>query len=269
MPFHLTDHDVLELTGVLDHLQRGDRHVDHHPVLDLPVPEEALAALTTLFGASCAGVYSLHLTSGKHYFSQYFEDGRTEQPDDEWDLRMSPDYWKVGCSAAERTGDFDTVWDDALSEATFDTARARQRARDLFRVWFPEEPGHDLGCSSLVENGQQLRIIVWRDQPWEDRDHLLLRLLRPHVVEATRDWRLRNPPDLELTDRQREILLRVRDGLSNAQIARRMDISEGTVRTHLNHIFLRLGASSRTDAVRKAFDVAQPVVHRPDQEAPS
>jgi DNA-binding CsgD family transcriptional regulator len=42
-------------------------------------------------------------------------------------------------------------------------------------------------------------------------------------------------------------------GHTNAQIARRLGISEGTVRTHLENIYGRLGVSSRTAAVTRAF----------------
>ena len=40
---------------------------------------------------------------------------------------------------------------------------------------------------------------------------------------------------------------------TNTQIARQLGISEGTVRTHLENIYGRLGVSSRTAAVTRAF----------------
>jgi DNA-binding CsgD family transcriptional regulator len=42
-------------------------------------------------------------------------------------------------------------------------------------------------------------------------------------------------------------------GHTNAQIARRLDVSEGTVRTHLENIYRRLGVSSRSAAITRAF----------------
>lgn len=54
------------------------------------------------------------------------------------------------------------------------------------------------------------------------------------------------PPGLEpLTDRQREIVHWVAHGLSNKEIARRLDISPMTVKTHLHNIFDRVGVSGR------------------------
>ena len=50
-----------------------------------------------------------------------------------------------------------------------------------------------------------------------------------------------------------ELLRLLAAGHTNAQIARRLGISEGTVRTHLENIYERLDVSSRTAAVTRAF----------------
>jgi DNA-binding NarL/FixJ family response regulator len=52
----------------------------------------------------------------------------------------------------------------------------------------------------------------------------------------------------QLTDREREVLLLVRDGLANKQIARKLEITERTVKAHLTSVFQRLGVSDRTQA---------------------
>ena len=62
------------------------------------------------------------------------------------------------------------------------------------------------------------------------------------------DARRLRRPDAELTEREREVLQLVRSGLANKQIARRLAISERTVKAHLTHIFQRLGVSDRTQA---------------------
>ena len=58
---------------------------------------------------------------------------------------------------------------------------------------------------------------------------------------------------LDLTPRQYSLLRRVSEGWTNQQIARRMGLAEGTVRTHLNNIYARLGVRSRTEAVTRGF----------------
>jgi DNA-binding NarL/FixJ family response regulator len=55
-------------------------------------------------------------------------------------------------------------------------------------------------------------------------------------------------PAGELTAREREVLILVAQGHANKEIARRLDISERTARTHVSHILAKLGLTSRTQA---------------------
>ncbi len=59
-------------------------------------------------------------------------------------------------------------------------------------------------------------------------------------------------PHESLTDREREVLQLMAEGLSNKTIAYRLEISEHTVKFHVNGIMRKLGAQSRTDAVVRA-----------------
>jgi DNA-binding NarL/FixJ family response regulator len=56
-----------------------------------------------------------------------------------------------------------------------------------------------------------------------------------------------------LTPRESDVLQLLADGLPNRAIAARLGISEETVKFHLAAVFGKLGASNRTDAVRKAI----------------
>jgi two-component system nitrate/nitrite response regulator NarL len=49
-----------------------------------------------------------------------------------------------------------------------------------------------------------------------------------------------------LTDREREIMRLVSEGLSNKAIARRLNISHGTIKVHLHHIYQKLEINNRT-----------------------
>ncbi len=60
-------------------------------------------------------------------------------------------------------------------------------------------------------------------------------------------------PDETLTTREREVLDLVGQGLSNKLIARQLQISEHTVKFHVSSISNKLGAASRTDAVRRGL----------------
>ncbi len=57
-----------------------------------------------------------------------------------------------------------------------------------------------------------------------------------------------SPADDALTEREREVLELVRQGHPNKSIARRLQISERTVKAHVTHVFQRIGVSDRTQA---------------------
>lgn len=72
--------------------------------------------------------------------------------------------------------------------------------------------------------------------------------LDPTVArELLSDIRERTPTPT-LTDREREVLEMVRRGHPNKSIARRLEISERTVKAHITRIFQRIGVSDRTQA---------------------
>lgn len=57
-----------------------------------------------------------------------------------------------------------------------------------------------------------------------------------------------------LSAREREVLALVAKGTSNREIARELFISEATVKTHLTHLYAKLGVNDRAAAVAVAYD---------------
>ncbi len=70
------------------------------------------------------------------------------------------------------------------------------------------------------------------------------------LAEALRNQRnAPTTPDVHsLTQREREILQQLAGGLSNKLIARKLDITEGTVKVHVKHLLKKLNLRSRVEA---------------------
>jgi NarL family two-component system response regulator LiaR len=60
-------------------------------------------------------------------------------------------------------------------------------------------------------------------------------------------------PGLDLTEREREVLALMVEGLNNTQIAGRLTVSPSTIKSHVSSILSKLGVASRTEAVTLAL----------------
>ena len=78
------------------------------------------------------------------------------------------------------------------------------------------------------------------------------------IIERFGEWGSREaeaPAALnELTPREREVLELVAEGLSNAEIARRLVVAPGTVKTHVARVLSKLGLRDRVQAVVFAYE---------------
>ena len=72
--------------------------------------------------------------------------------------------------------------------------------------------------------------------------------LDPKAARALLSARTEGSPGDALSEREREVLLMVAEGLPNKLIARRLEISEKTVKAHLTSVFRRIGVTDRTQA---------------------
>ena len=80
------------------------------------------------------------------------------------------------------------------------------------------------------------------------------RRLVEHFVESPRpDDRMLSALD-QLTPREREVLMLIARGMSNAEVGRTIFLSEATVKTHVTRILEKLGLKSRTQAVVAAYE---------------
>jgi DNA-binding CsgD family transcriptional regulator len=98
--------------------------------------------------------------------------------------------------------------------------------------------------------GHSRRLVFFRGpgSAFTDEDKALASLLRPHLAEGLRRHDRRSAAAV-LTPRQREMIGFCAQGMDNTRIARTLGMSVGTVRKHLENTFIRLGVTSRGEAV--------------------
>ncbi len=83
----------------------------------------------------------------------------------------------------------------------------------------------------------------------------ILKRLLDRFAEALPDPTATPPRSLDaLTEREREVLVQMARGLSNAEIARTLSVSETTIKTHVGHVLTKLGLRDRVQAVVLAYE---------------
>jgi len=251
-PIRASDRDLRALAAIVSE-NRTDLPADEG------LPESLLADLMGQIRCDQMAFAGMDIARREHWFWQ-------EEPlvDIGEALQAAVDraYWKHYpdsrfCSYPGRTGDLRSIikiTDFYSARQWHSTGMYTDHDRLLgvehwLMLCLPDLPGRTTGP------GRHMRLYVGRGPgpDFSERDRALLTLLRPHLYQAYRDAERRRHPVPRLTPRQNDLLHLVAAGHTNTQIARRLGISEGTVRTHLETIYERLGVSSRTAAVTCAF----------------
>jgi DNA-binding NarL/FixJ family response regulator len=90
-----------------------------------------------------------------------------------------------------------------------------------------------------------------------DHQTLLDPVVHSRLIAAASGGGRPSPPPAslpdELTPREAEVLSLIAQGLSNAEIAAALVVSEATVKSHINHVFAKTGARDRAQAVHYAY----------------
>jgi DNA-binding CsgD family transcriptional regulator len=199
-----------------------------------------------------------------------FDSGRQET----WSEQLMPDgsnavvereapvnwqhYWHCQpCSYPDRTSDLRSV----VKISDFYSDRQWHSIGTRCGINRPLGFEHDLmltlpaGPAPVVQPGRTMRLFFLRGPgpDFSERDRAVLILLRPYLHQAYLDGERGRHPVPRLTPRQAELLHLLAAGHTNAQIARRLGVTEGTVRTHLENIYEKLHVSSRAAAVTRAL----------------
>jgi DNA-binding CsgD family transcriptional regulator len=174
----------------------------------------------------------------------------------EIDATFWANFWRWGNSRPERTGNL-----AAFRPA--DTPLERDPARAFAHYFSLIGPRHQITVPLAVRAGvtRELVFIRYDGRNFSDREVSLLTLIRPHLSELNAAALRRQATPGRLTPRQQQLLQHVAAGLTNGQIGRRMGISEGTVRKHLENIFAALGVTNRTSAAEYSSTPASTVAN--------
>lgn len=241
----VTETDLVRLLGLADSSMPA--HADEE------FPGSVLAGLREII--PCTDI-TFQLTDGRQNAARgcHADDSGTHDLGEDGcddDAELSALLWSSfwtdgGCSYPQDSGDCTTVF--RQSDLMSDLAYAKTGVGACMQRWGVR---HEVLVPLLPQGITDRRLLLFRsDGPdFSERDLLLLRMFRPHLNEIhLRQQRLsREQP--ELTPRQWQILRLVAAGAANADVARVLFVSAGTVRKHLENIFQRLDVHTRTQAV--------------------
>jgi len=101
------------------------------------------------------------------------------------------------------------------------------------------------GAYGFIVKNTPLEILVKSLRQVADGQRLLPQPCSEKAVPLERETIAENELTV-LTDRERQIISLVSEGLSNKEIGRRLNIADGTIKVHLHHIFRKLEISNRT-----------------------
>jgi excisionase family DNA binding protein len=170
--------------------------------------------------------------------------------DQRGEIRTLPDALGGIASALAASGN------DEIALPLFDAA-SRLRERTGYHMLLPKDAARNeqeiaavtarLGAavaSNILE--------AWRDQPMDALLQLAL------SVASDEEQPGEALPPLELTRREEDVLVQLRQGLTDREIADALHISPRTVSWHVHHLLEKLGASSRRDAIARARQLRLP-----------
>ncbi|WP_043687536.1 response regulator [Streptomyces xylophagus] len=141
---------------------------------------------------------------------------------------------------------------DAIRELTRRSARAKVLVLTTYDTDSDTLPAIEAGATGyLLKDAPRDELFTAVRAAAEGRT-VLSPAVASRLVSAVRSPQA--PGNEPLSAREREVLALVAKGTSNREIARELFISEATVKTHLTHLYGKLGVKDRAAAVAVAYD---------------
>ncbi|MBC2603873.1 response regulator transcription factor [Puniceicoccus vermicola] len=142
--------------------------------------------------------------------------------------------------------------------------------------WIPKESGPKVVIYSgfyleeNVRNAFGAGVMAWirKSDPLADLERAVRNAAEGRkTIHATDEQFFKRDRFVDISDREREVLQHIYQGRSNEEIASLLKMQVTTVKTHVSHLFNKLDASSRNEAVHNA--IARGLLSTPDSTPPS
>lgn len=158
---------------------------------------------------------------------------------------VDPEETEVAVLASVSSVQANAIGEIGILFLTDDVELARTLLTARVRAWGVLSP--EVGTEELAAGIAAVGEGLWVGSP-----ALVEGLMRlPKGGEGTGEDALSEP----LTAREKEVLQHMAEGLANKQIALALGISEHTVKFHLSGLYAKLGAASRTEAVKRGIEL--------------
>jgi len=242
MAHTVSEHDLRIMVDLIDEARGACPPVG--------LPGQVLELTQALVACDRVSFLDLEPMTGRTYVDQEGTADPLDVSDDDEQNPFWANYWNCQpCSYPSTSGDERTI----TTISDFYSQRQWHQT-GMYTDWLSSVEHEAMLCIAAPQ-GRTRRLVLLRSgtHDFDDRDRLILALLRPHLNEAYQELQRRRAPEPALTPAQRRVLGLVADGLSNKEVARVLVVSATTVRTHLENIFATLQVASRGAAVAKAF----------------
>jgi LuxR family maltose regulon positive regulatory protein len=127
--------------------------------------------------------------------------------------------------------------DSAPAMTALERALSLAEPEGYVRVFVDEGEAMRLLLQRMKAEGGRMKEYVWK------------------LVDAFAEAKEIHPSVEPLSEREREVLRLIADGLSNQEIADRLVVAVSTIKTHINNIFAKLGVQTRVQALNRAREL--------------